>query len=233
MSSDSGRGFSRRLFLAGSAALAAAGLPFARQAQASNAHAPMSPDAALAKLKAGNAVFARDMTQTRVQTVAERAALGAGQTPFASILSCADSRTAPEIVFNQGLGDLFVVRVAGNVATATEIGSLEYGAAELKSPLIVVMGHSSCGAVKAAIELVKGERFPGSIQTLASLIEPAVREAQREGGADLLVDSIKENVAQSIETLEKSPVLSGLTKTGALKIVGAYYELTSGKVTFL
>jgi carbonic anhydrase len=231
MTDDSARGFSRKAFLAGSAALAA-GLRFARPAGASNASAAMSPDAALAKLKAGNAVFVRDMTQTRMQTIAERAALGAGQAPFASILSCADSRTAPEIVFNQGLGDLFVVRVAGNVATATEVGSLEYGAAELKSPLIVVMGHSGCGAVKAAIELTKGEKFPGSIQTLVTLIEPAVREAQREGG-DLVVNATKENVEQSVETLEKSPILSGLMKSGALKIVGAYYEIASGKVTFL
>jgi carbonic anhydrase len=192
----------------------------------------MSADAALAKLKAGNDTFVRVMSQTRQQTIAERKALAQGQQPFASILACADSRTTPEIIFNQGLGDIFVVRVAGNVATTTEIASLEYAAAELKSPLIVVLGHSSCGAVKAAIEVYKGETFPGAIQKLATIIEPAVKATKGKPG-DWVKNSILQNVQMSINTLQASTVLSGLVKTGTLKIVGGYEDIGSGKVQFL
>jgi carbonic anhydrase len=221
---------SRRGFLIGTAVLTTAtALP--STVLAANATSPMSADDALAKLKEGNAAFARLMLTTRPQTIAERAALGHGQAPFASILSCADSRTTPEIIFNQGLGDIFVVRVAGNVATATERASLEYGAAVLKSPLIVVMGHSSCGAVKAAIDLTKGQNFPGDIQTLATMIEPAARATKGQSG-DWTTNAALENVRGTVRTLQASPVLSELLKSGSLKIVGAYYQLDTGVVTF-
>lgn len=220
----------RRDLLAGLAGLAA-GAYLARPADASNSSAPMSADAALARLKAGNDAFVRAVTTTRTQTIAERAALGKGQSPFASILSCADSRTAPEILFNQGLGDLFVVRVAGNVVTATERGSMEYAAAVLKSPLIVVMGHSSCGAVKAGIGLAKGEKFPGDIEEIAELIEPAAKATKGKPG-DWQYNTTLENVRRSIAALQSSKVLTGLMPDG-LKIVGAYHELESGKVTFM
>ncbi len=228
---DSSFSLTRRAFVVGAAALA---LPLVspNRSGAANETAPMSPDAALAKLKAGNAVFVTNVSQTRSQTIAERAALGAGQAPFASLLSCADSRTAPEIIFNQGLGDLFVVRVAGNVATATETASLEYGAAVLKSPLIVVMGHSSCGAVKAAIDLTKGSTFPGQIQTLAKIIEPAATQTKGQPG-DWTANATKANVLLSMRALQKSDVLSELIKAGTIKLVGAYYQLETGKVTFL
>jgi carbonic anhydrase len=228
---DPSHSLTRKAFVIGVAALT---LPLMNSSESSAANdaSPMSPDAALAKLKKGNALFITDVTQTRSQTIEERAALGAGQAPFASLLTCADSRTAPEIIFNQGLGDIFVVRVAGNVATTTEIGSLEYGAAVLKSPLIVVMGHSSCGAVKAAIDLTKGSTFPGAIQALAKTIEPAAVRTKGQPG-DWTVNAAKENVQQSIRALQASSVLADLIKVGKLKIVGAYYQLESGKVTFL
>jgi carbonic anhydrase len=166
----------------------------------------------------------------RMQTIAERAALGSGQAPFATILTCADSRTTPEIIFNQGLGDIFVVRVAGNVATATERASLEYASAELKSPLIVVMGHSSCGAVTAAIEATKGHAFPGDIQQLVEIIEPAAKATKSMPG-NWLVNATKENVRRVIGELHKSPVLADLVKSSALNIVGAYYTVDTGEVT--
>lgn len=230
---DHDRSFSltRTAFLASAAAVA---LPIANpsRAIAANAAASMSPDAALAKLKQGNVTFVAHVTQTRSQTIEERAALGAGQAPFASVLSCADSRTTPEIIFNQGLGDIFVVRVAGNVATATESASLEYGAAVLKSALIVVMGHSSCGAVKAAIELAQGKSFPGKIQELAKVIEPAALSSKTKVG-DWTVNATMDNIRLSMHALQASPVLSDLITAGQLKIVGAYYQLETGVVTFL
>ncbi len=123
-----------------------------------------------------------------------------------------------------------MVRVAGNVATATERASLEYASAELKSPLIVVMGHSSCGAVTAAIEATKGEDFPGDIQELAELIEPAAKATKNMPG-DWLVNATKENVRRVVSELHKSPVLAELVKSNALDIVGAYYTLKTGEVT--
>jgi len=228
---DRSSSFTRKAFLVGTAALVAASGNLSR-AEAANAASPMSADAALARLKAGNATFVKHVTTTRSQTIEERAVLGQGQAPFASILSCADSRTTPEIIFNEGLGDLFAVRVAGNVSTATERGSLEYGAAVLKSPLILVMGHSSCGAVKAAIDLTKGQTFPGDIQALATLIAPAAKATKNHAG-DWVENAALENVRLSISNLRASPVLSDLIKSGALKIVGGYYDLETGVVTFM
>jgi carbonic anhydrase len=221
---------SRRRFLIGAAF--AAGVGMGTPVLAANEAPPMTADAALQKLKAGNEAYVRHMTTTRLQTIEERAALGQGQAPFASVLSCADSRTTPEIIFNQGLGDIFVVRVAGNVATETERASLEYASAVLKSPLIVVMGHSECGAVKAAIDLTKGQTFPGDIQTLATLIEPAAQRTKSQSG-DWTVNAIKENVRLSVQKLRSSPVLGGLAESGTLQIVGAYYKLETGEVAFL
>ena len=218
--------FSRRSFIAGLAALAAAG---AVPASAANQSAPMSPSDAWKKLMAGNRVFVSSMAR-RMQTIEERATLGAGQAPFASILSCADSRTTPEIIFHQGLGDIFVIRVAGNVATPTERASVEYGVGVLKSPLIVVMGHSSCGAVKAAIEATKGQTFPGDIQQLASIIKPAA-EATKSMSGDWLVNATKENVRRVVGELRASPVISQLLKSSAINIVGAYYTLETGEVS--
>lgn len=221
---------SRKKFLVGTALVAGIGMNM--PVLAANEAPSMSPDDALAKLKAGNTVFVQHMTTTRTQTIEERVALGQGQAPFASLLSCADSRTTPEIIFNQGLGDIFVVRVAGNVATATETASLEYASAVLKSPLIVVMGHSACGAVKAGIDLTKGESFPGDIQALAAIIEPAAKTTKGQPG-DWAVNATKENVRLSMARLKQSPVLSDLVKSGALKIVGAYYQLETGVVSFM
>ncbi len=222
---------SRKGFLTAAAALTFT-FPVGLECRASNKASPMSAQQALEKLKEGNRRFVSQMTTTRHQTIAERAALGKGQAPFASILSCADSRTSPEVVFNQGLGDLFVVRVAGNVATETEKASLEYAAAELKSPLVVVMGHSACGAVTAAIELTEGEKFPGDIQELAEMIAPAARATKSQPG-DWLKNATLENVRRSVHTLRTSPVLSSLTTAGSIMIVGGYYDVASGKVTFL
>jgi carbonic anhydrase len=200
---------------------------------ATQAGAGVSPDAALAKLMAGNRVFVNEMTPTRPQTIAERVALGAGQAPWASILTCADSRTVAEIIFNVGLGDIFVARVAGNVADPVETASLEYGAAVLGSQLILVMGHSSCGAVKSAIEASKGEKMPTpDLEHLVGTILPAVNSVKGKPG-DLLVNAIKANVLASVYHLQANALMKDLTAHGKLKIAGAYYDLESGKVSLL
>jgi carbonic anhydrase len=220
---------SRRLFLAGGLACAAT----SRAAFAAGKGAGIDADVALQRLVSGNARYVHEMTGSRVNTIEERAQLGNGQAPWASILTCADSRTAPEILFNQGLGDIFVARVAGNIPASAETASLEYASAVLGSHLIVVMGHSACGAVKAAIEYSKGETMPSDDLTkLVQEIQPAVKRAKSMHG-DLLLNAIKTNARMGAETLRSNAVLSGVREKGKLKIVAAYCDLATGKVTWL
>lgn len=185
------------------------------------------PDRAIAMLYQGNQRFAKQKVQQpnrgsfRIQEVAK------GQKPFASILGCADSRVPTEIVFDQGLGDLFVVRVAGNIATSEDIGSLEFGALILGTPVILVLGHERCGAVTAAID---GKPVPGKIQMLVDEIKPAVVASANQPG-DKLKNAIVANVKNQIITLSKSPELSKLIAAGKLKIVGGYYDLDTAVVS--
>jgi len=189
----------------------------------------MTPGEALQKLVSGNERFVnqkrtnRNQSQERLQEVAQ------GQAPFAAILGCADSRTPVEIVFDQGLGDLFVCRVAGNIATPEEIGSLEFGTLVLGAKVLVVMGHERCGAVKAAIQ---GGELPGSIGKLIKNIDIGDVPPRSDVEAD--VDKAgKANVKYQVQKLKQSPVLSDLIAKEKLKIVGAYYDLDTGKVLFL
>jgi carbonic anhydrase len=190
----------------------------------------VTSDSALAELKAGNQHHMQHQYKHPHETVARQRELVDGQYPHAEILSCADSRVPPEIVFDQGLGDLFVVRVAGNVATDTEIGSLEYGAEHLHIPLLVVLGHESCGAVTAAVQ---GGEAEGHIAALVSLIKPAVDKSRGMPG-DPVASAVRTNVEMVVQQLRSStPVLSELIAQGKLKIVGGVYSLKSGKVTWL
>ena len=190
----------------------------------------VTPDSALDELKAGNLHHARHQYQHPHATVTRQRELVAGQHPHAEILSCADSRVPPEIIFDQGLGDLFVVRVAGNVATDTEIGSLEYGAEHLHIPLLVVLGHESCGAVTAAVQ---GGEAEGHIIALVNLIRPAVDKSRGMPG-DRVANAVRINVQMVVQQLRSStPVLSELVAQGKLKIVGGVYSLETGKVTWL
>lgn len=153
-----------------------------------------------------------------------------GQHPHAEILSCSDSRVPPEIVFDQGLGDLFIVRVAGNVASDTELGSLEYGAEHLHVPLIVVLGHESCGAVTAAVQ---GGPPEGHIVSLVDLINPAVEKTRGMPG-DPVSNAVRMNVELVVKRLRTStPILSELVAHGKIKIVGAIYSIETGAVTWL
>jgi carbonic anhydrase len=197
-----------------------------------NAKDVQQPTAAtiLAALKAGNQRHVGAHYFHPHETAKYRQELSAGQHPLASILTCADSRVAPEIIFDQGLGDLFDVRVAGNVAGDDEIASLEYAAEHLHTPVIVVMGHQKCGAVSAAVE---GGKAAGHLSALITPISSAVEKAKHLQG-DLVENSVRINVENVVEELRTSkPVLSELVSQGKLSIVGAVYSLDTGKVTWL
>ena len=190
----------------------------------------LNPDQALTMLMEGNQRFwerrqkSPNRDQARLTEVAE------SQAPFAAILGCADSRVPAEIVFDRGLGDLFVCRVAGNLATSEEIGSLEFGTLVLGAKVIIVLGHSRCGAVKATIE---GGRFPGQIGRLIDGLQVGVDRAEKQPGSNKLERAIKSNVIYQVEKLGKSPVIGELVDGKQLKVVGAYYDLDSGKVSLI
>ena len=190
----------------------------------------VTAESALAELKAGNDHHVRHQYQHPHENIARQRELTSGQHPHAEILSCSDSRVPPEIIFDQGLGDLFVVRDAGNVASDTELGSLEYGAEHLHIALLVVMGHERCGAVTAAVE---GGPPEGHIAVLVNLIRPAVEKSRGLGG-DPVANAVRTNVEMVVKQLRSSnPILSELVAHGKLKIVGAVYSLDTGKVNWL
>jgi carbonic anhydrase len=168
---------------------------------------------------------------TSEQAAKRRAGLTKSQHPFAIILSCSDSRVPPEIVFDEGLGDLFIVRVAGNVLNDEGLGSIEYGVDILGARLIVVLGHQSCGAVDAAMKTVavKG-KAPGHIQSLVTAIKPVV-DSTPKGDLDT---TIKANVKHVVDALRSStPILKSKVDSGEIQVIGGYYSLDTGAVTFL
>ncbi len=189
-----------------------------------------SADQALADLMAGNKRYVAARLTYPNQTVARRAEVAKGQHPFAVILGCADSRVPPEIIFDQGLGDLFVIRVAGNVVDDVVMDSIEYAAEHLGVQLIVVLGHTRCGAVDAT---VKGGEAAGHIRSLVEAIRPAVEKAKGQPG-DLLTNAVKANVEMVVDRLKSSkPILAESVEAGRLKIVGARYDLESGVVEII
>ncbi len=196
----------------------------------------ISADEALKILGDGNARYLEGKPQYPHQGRERRAlTAGQGQHPLAAVLSCSESRVPLELIFDQGLGDLFVVRVAGNAAATDEIGSLEYAVDHLHIPLLVVLGHSQCGAVTAVLENAK---LPGSIPALVAPIRAAVARAREENpgltGEALLEAAIKDNVWQAMEDiLQKSPLIKAGVKSGKTKLVGAFYELDTGRVQWL
>jgi carbonic anhydrase len=190
----------------------------------------VTADSALAELKAGNRHHVAHRYQHPHETAKRQRELVSGQTPHAEILSCSDSRVPPELIFDQGLGDLFIIRVAGNVVSDTELGSLEYGAEHLHVPLLVVLGHQHCGAVTAA---VAGEGAEGHIGALINLLRPAVEKTRGLPG-DPVENAVKSNVEMVVKQLRTStPVLAELVSHGKLKVVGGVYSLETGKVTWL
>ena len=191
----------------------------------------VAPAEAIAKLKEGNGRYASGKLQHPGQTTERRAELTKDQHPFAVIVSCSDSRVPPEIVFDQGLGDLFVVRVAGNVIDDHGLGSIEYAVDHLGARLIVVLGHQSCGAVKAAKETIAAKsKAPGHIQSLVTAIQPAV-EATAKSDLGATVEANVKNVVQALRT--STPILKPKVDSGEVQIIGGYYSLDTGAVTFL
>ena len=190
---------------------------------------PPSPVDALKKLMAGNQRFVQHQPQYPDQSAKRLQEVAQVQHPFATILSCADSRVPAEIVFDQGIGDLFDVRIAGNIATPEAIGSIEYAVVLLGTPLLLVLGHERCGAVTAA---VKNEPLPGEISTFVNPILPAVKRVADQPG-DTVDNAVVANVRYQIEQLQRSSLLNERLKSGQLKIVGGRYDLDTGKVSLI
>jgi carbonic anhydrase len=186
----------------------------------------ITPDAALQMLIDGNQRFVEKRRQNPNQDFARITEVAQTQKPFAAILGCADSRFPSEIIFDRGFGDLFVCRVAGNVVTPEEKGSLEFGTLELGVKVVMVVGHERCGAVKAAIQ---GGEFPGQIGSLVKSIKPAVESSKNQAG-DKVENAVKANVRLQASRLKESPVISQLIQQGKLKVVGGYYDLDTGAV---
>jgi carbonic anhydrase len=192
--------------------------------------APRTPYEALGLLKAGNDRFARNASSPVTLSVNRRRELADAQHPFAMVLSCADSRVPPEYVFNVGLGDLFVIRTAGEVIDRSILATVEYGAEHLHIPLLVVMGHESCGAVKAAAESKSPAPTP-NLDYLVKAIQAARKPTTQE--RDDIKTLVLANVEQVInDALGKSTLLQRLVDEGRLGVVGGYYELVSGRVIF-
>jgi len=224
----------KRIILATLILLAAAALT--APALATSANPGISADEAMRVLKAGNARYVEGTLQHPHQDRARRALTAAqGQHPLAAVLTCADSRVPAEIIFDQGIGDIFVIRVAGNVAATDEIGSMEYAVDHLAVPLAIVLGHSQCGAVSAVVDNAK---LPPNIASLAAPIKPAVdkaRGANPEAARDVLLKAaITDNVWQAIEDmLRQSPIIREKARDQQVQVVGALYDLDSGQVQWL
>ncbi|TPI26863.1 carbonic anhydrase [Mesorhizobium sp. B3-2-1] len=232
-----GTGVGRREFLKVGAGLVAFGLGgatwSARAAQ--GAATALSLDEALAALKSGNESYVSHPELCSMDLAAQRNAVAAHQAPWATIISCADSRVPPELIFGgHGVGELFVARNAGNLVDTATLGTVEYGAAVLGSPLIVVLAHTNCGAVKAACDVVtKNATYPGAIGPMIEPILPAAI-AMRSAAGDFVDNTAKESARRTARRLSaSSKVLAGLIKAGKLKIVAAIYDLQTGAVTYI
>jgi carbonic anhydrase len=232
---DAASGISRRDFVLLSGL--AAGAALTNSAFAGPPVAASDPDAVLAQLMDGNKRFTSGTLEHPGRQPKDFAPLAEGQSPHAVIVGCADSRVAPELIFDQGVGDLFVVRVAGNVvsnAGSLVKGSIEFAVAELGARLIIVLGHEACGAVKAAIAHIDAnDTLPGAIRGLVDLIRPAAASVRGKPG-DKLDNAIRANVAMGVERIKTlDPILSEFVKKGELKVVGAVYELATGAVKLI
>lgn len=230
----------RRMFLAGTAlaaGLAASATTAGPALAAEGTGSGLTPDQALARLVEGNRRFVADQDSQADITTRRRLALAAGQQPFAALVGCADSRVGPEHLFGAGLGELFIVRTAGNYVDDAGFGSLAYAVAELKVPLIVVLGHEKCGAVAAANAVVaQNAQLPPSLSRMVQPILPASIDAhaRRDAGADMLDRAIHLNVRRVVAGLRETsdPIVAQPLSAGRLRIVGAHYDLDTGAVDF-
>jgi carbonic anhydrase len=230
----------RGLFGLGAAAASTAfagGFALPGQAFADDAPAApndIDPDKALTRLLDGNARYVAN-TSTNTDFSAGRLARAGVQYPFAGLLSCADSRVAPELVFDQGPGELFVLRVAGNFVDMNGLASIEFGVAVLGIPLLVVLGHTNCGAISATIDVIEnGTQLPGHLPDLVGALKPGVERALAEKPANPLEAATRENVLYNVEKLKAAtPLVAEAVAEGRVKVVGAVYDIATGKVAFL
>jgi carbonic anhydrase len=231
-------GIGRRDFMkfaaAGAIALGVGGaLPAARAAE--GAPTALPPDEAFAELKAGNERYVSHPELCTVDLAQSRRAVAGGQAPWATIVSCADSRVPPELIFGgHGVGELFVARDAGNLVGVETLGTIEYGAAVLGSPLIVILAHTACGAVKAACDVVtKNATYPGVIGRMIAPIVPAALAVRNQPG-DFVDNAAKESAKRTAAKLASlSPIVGDLVGAGKVKIAAAIYDLETGVVTYL
>lgn len=229
--SQSSWNLNRRTLLQGAIATAAlAATPRAMRAMPN----AIAPSAALERLMAGNARYVRNQMNLK-DFSAGRAARAQDQYPIAGILGCADSRVSTDFIFDQDPGELFVCRVAGNYMNVDILASLEYGVAVLGTPLIMVLGHTNCGAVKAVIQYEKDRKaLPGHLQMLLDAVSPGVTEAIRQGPTDLLDHAIEANVWHNAQRLRQAhPVIAKAVEEKRVEVVGAVYELATGQVRLL
>lgn len=236
-------GLTRRAIMSTAAlGVAAATVPFGNRVLAAAPPDPavpappsLTPDQALEALKRGNREFLAGRAVRHDPDGRRRLEIAKAQYPIAVLVSCSDSRVPPELLFGRGLGELFIIRNAGNTIDTVAMGSLEYAVAELNVPLVVVMGHERCGAVAAAVSVVQdGATFPGSIGQMVEPIIPAVLDARRNNPADLLDASVRTNVRRTVARLREfsEPMVLDRLKQRKLRIVGARYDLDDGNVDF-
>lgn len=190
----------------------------------------VTPDGALEMLKEGNQRFSSNKLEHKNQKLTRVMETKEKQKPFAAILACSDSRVGPEIIFDQGIGDLFVIRLAGNILTPQALGSIEYATKELGTPLVVVLGHSHCGAVSATI---KGGKLPGSIGTITKEIKPAIKHAKCaiRKEVDCAAQANASYVAKSLK--ERSAIINEQIKNKKVKVISAFFDFDTGKVEIL
>jgi carbonic anhydrase len=227
----SGWNLNRRTLLQGALATSAlAAVPRAMRAMPNS----VAPSEALQRLMDGNARYMRNQIDLKDFT-AGRAARALAQYPIAAILGCADSRVAPELIFDRDPGELFVCRVAGNYMNVDILASLEYGVAVLGAPLVMVLGHTNCGAVKAVLQYEKDRKpLPGHLQMMLDAVSPGVAEAIRQGPADQLDHAIEANVRHNAQRLRQAhPVIAKAVEEKRVEVVSAIYELATGQVRLL
>ncbi|MFI6094676.1 carbonic anhydrase [Lentzea sp. NPDC051213] len=192
---------------------------------------PKTPDGALQRLMAGNErlLASKTLHTQNLDSIRQHAT---GQAPYAQVFGCADSRVPVEAVFDEDFGDVFVTRTAGNVLSEPTVGTIEYGVVALNTPLIMVLGHQNCGAVKAAVEAMKdpGKTPAGALGALVSALVPAAREVKDRGG-DIYAAALEAHIRRTVATLEATPVLKESIAAGRLRVVGASYDLATAKVT--
>ena len=224
----------RRGLLMGGLALSLA-VPFGGRAFAqTTATPPASPDEAIQRLMDGNARYVANTPNNADHSVT-RNTRAAGQSPFAAIVACADSRVVPELIFDQAPGDLFVVRVAGNFLSEDGIASLEFAAAVLGVQAVMVLGHTSCGAIRATIDSIRDNELPpGHLPSLVNAIRPAVYNAMQQNPEDLLTAATAENAVYNARiAAETGPILSEMNESGTVKSLAGVYDIATGKVEFL